>query len=51
MEKKKLVKTEKDLSPAPLLNKIKAFVSPKSTAGLLRDRPAEIEKKLKEAGG
>ena len=51
MEKKKLVKTEKDLSPAPILDKIKAFISPRSTAGLLRDRPAEVQKKLKEIGG
>lgn len=51
MEKKKLVKTEKDLSPAPILDKIKAFISPRSTAGLLRDRPAELKKRLEEAGG
>lgn len=33
------------------MEKIKAFISPKSTAGLLRDRPAEAQKKLKEIGG
>lgn len=38
-------------SPKSALDKIKAFVSPKSTAGLLRDRPAEVQKKLKEIGG
>lgn len=48
---KKPVKTAADLSPAPILSKIKAFVSPKSTAGLLRDRPAELDKKIKKAGG
>lgn len=38
-------------SPKSALDKIKAFVSPKSTAGLLRDRPAELKKRLEEAGG
>lgn len=38
-------------SPASAIDKIKAFVSPKSTAVLLRDRPAEVAKRIKEAGG
>ena len=38
-------------SPKSAMEKIKAFISPKSTAGLLRDRPAELKKRLEEAGG
>jgi hypothetical protein len=37
--------------PASMMDKIKAFVSPKSTAGTLRDRQSEIDRKIKEAGG
>jgi hypothetical protein len=47
---KKIIKTEKDLSPASALDKIKAFVSPGSTAGILRDRQKKIDEQLKKAG-
>lgn len=33
------------------LDKLKKAVSPKSTAGLLRDRKKEVEKQIKKAGG
>jgi ribosomal protein S18 len=33
------------------LDKLKAWVSPKSTTGLLRDRQKEVDKKIKKAGG
>jgi hypothetical protein len=48
---KKIVKTPADLSPNPVLGFIKTFVSPKSTAGLLRDQGATVDKKVKQAGG
>jgi hypothetical protein len=48
--KKKIVKTSKDLSPMNALNKIKAFVSPSSTAGILRDTNKRTEERLKKAG-
>lgn len=38
-------------SPTSALDKIKAFVSPKSTSGLLRDHNAETVRRIKEAGG
>lgn len=38
-------------SPTSALDKIKAFVSPKSTAGILGGRDAETARKIKEAGG
>ena len=49
--KNKPVKTSSDLSPNPLLGFVKTFVSPKSTAGVLRDRKDTNDKKIKEAGG
>jgi hypothetical protein len=36
--------------PPALLDKIKAYVSPKSTAGVLRDRGRSVEDQLKKAG-
>lgn len=33
------------------LDKLKKAVSPKSTAGLLRDRKKELDKKIKQSGG
>ena len=49
-QQKKIVKTQKDLSPASALDKIKAFISPGSTAGQLRDRKKSLDEKLKKAG-
>jgi hypothetical protein len=46
----KMVKPAAYAPPRTILDKIKAFATPKSTAGTLRDRDAEIAKKLKEAG-
>lgn len=37
-------------SPNAALNKVKAFVSPGSTAGILRDRQKSIAETLKKAG-
>jgi hypothetical protein len=44
-------KTEKDLSPAPLLDKLKAFVSDKSTAGVLRDQKKKNDAAIAASGG
>ena len=49
-EVKKLVKTENDLSPKPLLGAIKTFVTPGSTAGILRDRKKTLDEKMSKAG-
>ena len=38
-------------SPRSALDKIKAFVSPTSTAGLLRDQDKRTAERLKAAGG
>lgn len=48
---KRIVKTEKDLSPAPVMGLLKSFVSAKSTAGILRDRKKTLDEKIKASGG
>jgi hypothetical protein len=47
---KKIVKTEKDLSSANAMNKIKAFLSPGSVTGKLRDADKRREEQMKKAG-
>lgn len=50
MMKKPVVKTEKDLSRASMLNKAKALFSPTSAAGMLRDRELKISERFKKLG-
>jgi hypothetical protein len=47
---KKIVGAKKELAPTSAMAKIRAFVSPGSTAGILRDRQKSIDEKLKKAG-
>jgi hypothetical protein len=39
------------VKPKSAMDKIRAFVSPKSTAGLLRDQKKPLDEALKNAGG
>lgn len=53
MEKKKIVKTSADLSKAKALDKIRAFISPKSVAGTVDAdrRKRKMDEEIRKAGG